>query len=107
MLTPIALMKALLPQMMGSLRVALQKSLVASNLAPVDLLFAWNKDGDDQLSKHEFLMMMKRLLNDEARWESTMRHVPPQAQYADSVPAAAGEAATITHERTQLGICSA
>lgn len=59
----------------AALRKALQIMLIEGGLSPLDMLRAWDIDGSGSLSKQEFLVMVKRLVNDNVLWDAVLREV--------------------------------
>ena len=63
------------------LREQLQLSLIHAGLAPLDLLRAWDRDGEGkksgagEFSRHEVLVMMKAFTRDLELWDAEVRDV--------------------------------
>lgn len=64
------------------LRSALQEMLVEADLAPVDLMKAWDSDLGGELEKVEFISHLKKVVGDEQVWEEQLRSVALEA-FAD------------------------
>ena len=59
----------------AALRKALQLMLLHANIAPLDLLRAWDKDVSGSFSKQEFSVMLKRIVDDPELWDDELRDV--------------------------------
>ena len=66
------------------LRHAVQQTLICNDLSPLDLLRSWDHGADStgaerraerSLSKREFLLHMKRMVNDTVLWELSLRQL--------------------------------
>ena len=57
----------------NSLREALQVMFIEAGVAPLDMLRAFDYDGSGALRKQEFLVMLKKIVNDNELWDQTLR----------------------------------
>ena len=66
-----------------ALRKALQLMLLRSELAPIDLMRAWDDQrqdgGEGNLVRQEFIKHLKKTVNDQQLWEETFRDVGMRA----------------------------
>lgn len=53
----------------------LQRLLILIGLAPLDLMRGWDQGQDGSFSRKEFLVMMKKILNDSQLWDDELREV--------------------------------
>lgn len=58
-----------------SLRRALQLMLINAQLSPLDVLRAYDQDESGSFSKKEFLVMLKRIVQEEEMWDDQLRDV--------------------------------
>ena len=59
----------------SSLRKALQLMLIHDEISPLDLLRAYDSDDSGSFSKQEFLVMLKRIVNDLEMWDEELREL--------------------------------
>lgn len=54
-----------------NLRTEIQKMLLRANATPLDLMLTYDNSEDGSLSKKEFIVMMKKIVNDEQLWATS------------------------------------
>ena len=63
----------------AALQKALQLMLIKAGISPLNLLRAWDKDDSGAFSKKEFLVMIKKMVNDPELWDDELRDVSQSA----------------------------
>jgi len=61
------------------LQLELQKVLIRAELCPLDLLRGYDSDGGGTFTRKEFVVMMKRIVNDDDLWDEVLRDVVKSA----------------------------